>query len=487
MPHSAAAKPRPISKKATAILIYARPPLVFGAMLCAFFVMFTRNPVLYLLGGLFIFTSMVFDLVDGWFEARFRPDTAFAHLADRIMDKLVYSIIFPLLSVGMMWRILFVPHKHTKAELFHAIFVLFLCITVLVRDNFASFMRGFAIRKGQDPEPSEFTRLRTIVAAPLSALLYAHAFYIPNGPPLTVYAWLSRFGNLSLRVFLACEILFLIINFISITRYCKKYGTYCLDELCFGNTHLRKRILSFFPNALTVMNAIMGLLSVFFAYQEKIKEAFLIMIGAAIFDKLDGAMARKLGLVDSDTPADAKHRITFGGLMDDMADTVSFCIAPAWIYYLCLSKYSECAVAYLPIHVIAMAYAALGVTRLIYFTLDKHPIPGYFKGMPTPAAALFVLSPLVLFMESVAEGSGRICFWYVFCSGVMIAAAVFMNLYFAKYVHIGRLMDRNPWIGRIDIPLVLLFSLTPYLGYFAFTQLALYAVSPLWRLFRPRP
>ncbi|MBW1892242.1 MAG: CDP-alcohol phosphatidyltransferase family protein [Deltaproteobacteria bacterium] len=477
-------KPYKIPKKITAILIYARPLLVFSGMLFAVSVMLTRNPILYLLGVLMIFTSMVFDLVDGWFAARFSPDSAFAHLADRIMDKLVYSIIFPLISVGMIWRILFISPKHTKVELLHAIFVLFLCITVLVRDNFASFMREFAIRKGQEPEPTEFTRLRTIVAAPLGALLYAHAFYIPDGPSLKIYSWISWMGNIPIRGFFICEIIFLIINFSSIAGYCKKYGTYCLDELCLGNTHLRRRILSFFPNALTVMNAIMGLLSVFFAYQGRIKEAFLIMIGAAIFDKLDGAMARKLGLVDPVPPSNNKLHITFGGIMDDIADTVSFCIAPAWIYYICLSSHSDRTFLHLPISIIASIYTVFGVTRLIYFTLDKNPTPGYFKGMPTPAAALFVLSPLIIFMESVSQGSEYICFWYYFCSGIMIAAAIFMNLYPAKYVHVGRLMDRNPWIGKIDIPLVLLFALTPYLGYFAFTQLFLYAISPLLKKFK---
>jgi phosphatidylglycerophosphate synthase len=285
-----------------------------------------------------------------------------------------------------------------KVELLHAIFVLFLCITVLVRDNFASFMREFAIRKGQEPEPTEFTRLRTIVAAPLGALLYVHAFYIPDGPSLKIYSWISWLGSISIRGLFICEIIFLIINFISIAGYCKKYGTYCLDDLCLGDTKLRRRILAFFPNALTVMNAIMGLLSVVFAYQGRIKEAFLIMIGAAIFDKLDGAMARRLGLADDAPPPDDKLHITFGGIMDDLADTVSFCIAPAWIYYIILSDYPECTFFGMPIGIIAVLYAGFGVIRLVYFTLDKSPVPGYFKGMPTPAAALYVLSPIIIFM-----------------------------------------------------------------------------------------
>jgi CDP-diacylglycerol--serine O-phosphatidyltransferase len=467
---------KPLPRRITAILIYSRPPLAFTAMLCAIAVMLTRNPFPYLLGVSCLFISMTFDLVDGWFAARFHPNNALAHLADRIMDKIVYSIIFPLLAVGMMWRMLFISPNFVKIELLHAIFVLFLCVTVLIRDNFASFMRNFAIKRGQEPEPSEFTRLRTIVAAPLSALLFAHAFCIPDGPSLKLYSWISWLGNIPIRVFFVIEIAFLIINFGSIARYCRKYGTYCLDELCLGNEKLRKRILAVFPNALTVMNAMMGLLAVFFAYQGRVKEAFLIMIGAAIFDKLDGAMARKLGLADDAPAPDGKSKITFGGLMDDIADTVSFCIAPAWIYYICLSEVST---TRLPIGIIAVLYTAFGISRLVYFTLDKSPIPGYFKGMPTPAAALFVVSPMILLDQAMDQSSEHIMFWYFFCSGVMVSAAFLMNLFPAKYVHVGRLMDKNPWIGRIDLPLIALFSFTPYLGYFAFIQLFLYSISPI--------
>ncbi len=113
-----------------------------------------------------------------------------------------------------------------------------------------------------------------------------------------LYFWISWLGNLPLKGLFVIEIIFLVINFGSIARYCRKYGAAFLDELCLGNEKLRRSILSTFPNGLTVMNAIMGLLSVWFANQGRVREAYLLLIGAAIFDKLDGAMARKLGLTE---------------------------------------------------------------------------------------------------------------------------------------------------------------------------------------------
>jgi len=472
-----------IPQKITALFVYGRPPLVFAGMLCAIAVIWTQSPILYTIGVVLLFISMSFDLVDGWFAARFELNPRMAQLADRLMDKVVYSIIFPLVAVGVMWRVHFASPNPTKGEILHALLVLLLAVTVLVRDNFAHFMRSFAIRKDQEPEYKEFTRLRTIVAAPVGALLYAYAFYVPEGPPSNIYFWISWLGNLPLRGLFFIEIIFLIINFGSIAGYVRKYGTLCLDELCLGNEQMRRRILAFFPNALTVMNAMMGLLAVFFAYQGRIREASLFLIGATLFDKLDGAVARKLGLTEPLHAQEPKKAINFGGLLDDISDTVSFCIAPAWIFYITLSNYSDPVIQQLPIGWIAWLYAVMGIGRLIYFTLDKSPIPGFFKGMPTPAAALLVMSGLVIFSQAVNDASDWARFWGIFSFGLIILAAVLMNLYPLRYLHAGRFMSRHPWFGRSS--LIVIFSVfTPYFGEVCLIYMFVYVFSPIitWRI-----
>jgi phosphatidylserine synthase len=413
---------------------------------------------------------MSFDLVDGWFAARFELHPRLEQLADRLMDKLVYSIIFPLVAVGVMWRVHFSSPDPTRGETLHAILVLFMAVTVLVRDNFAHFMRGFAVRNDQELEFKEFTRLRTIVAAPVGALL-------------KIYFWISWLGNLPLRGLFFIEIIFLIINFGSIAGYVRRYGTLCLDELCLGNEPLRRRILAFFPNTLTIMNAMMGLLAVFFAYQGRIREAYLFLIGATLFDKLDGAVARKLGLTEPLDEERPKKAINLGSLLDDIADAVSFCIAPAWIFYIVLISYPDPFIQKLPVGLIAWLYALLGVVRLIYFTLDKSPIPGFFKGMPTPAAAMLVMSGLTIFGQAVNEASDWIGFWGIFCFGLMIIAAVLMNTYPVRYLHLGRFMSRHPWFGRASL-IVLLTVFTPYFGQACLIYMLLYTLSPLitWRI-----
>ena len=140
-----------IPQKLTTLLVYGRPPLVFGGMLCAIAVMWTRSPVLYILGVVFLFVSMTFDLVDGWFAARFHPHPVMANLADRIMDKVVCSIIFPLVAVGTMWRIHIITPDINRAELLHAILVMILTVTVLVRMMLRSVEATSAPRPVRSP------------------------------------------------------------------------------------------------------------------------------------------------------------------------------------------------------------------------------------------------------------------------------------------------------------------------------------------------
>lgn len=474
-----------IPQKFTAMLVYGRPPLVFAGMLCAIGVMWLRSPILYTLGVVFLFVSMSFDLVDGWFAARFHPQPNLAHLADRIMDKIVYSIIFPLVAVGTMWRLHFISTDPNREELLHAILVLLMAVTVLIRDNFAHFMRGFAIRNEQELEDSELSRLRTVVAAPVGALLFAYAFYVPEGPPSKIYFWISWLGNLPLRGLFVIEIIFLIINFGSIAMFCRKYGSLCLDELCLGNERLRRRILAFFPNALTVMNAMMGLLAVFFAYQGRLREAFLFMIGAALFDKLDGAVARRLGLTEPlPRESDRQRSINLGGVLDDISDAVSFCIAPAWIFYITLSTFLDPVIQKLPLGWVAWFYALLGFSRLVYFTIDKSPIPGFFKGLPVPAAAILVLSPLIIVGQSISEASEWARFWGIFSFALMIFTGILMNLYPIRYLHLGRFMSRHPWFARGTLLLLIFSVFTPYLGHIGLLYMLCYSLSPLitWRI-----
>lgn len=204
-----------------------------------------------------------------------------------------------------------------------------------------------------------------------------------------------------------------------------------------------------------------------------------MMIGAATFDKLDGAVARQLGLTEPLPNALPPKTISMGSLMDDLADGISFCIVPAWIFYIALNEFGQGAFSTLPLGWIATLYALLGIARLVYFTLDKTPIPGFFKGLPSPAAAMLVLAPLVIYDQSLAASSPHFVFWGYFTAGTMIFAAVIMNVYPIRYIHLGRSMSRHPWFGRMNLILIIISMFTPIFGQFCLIYMVLYVLSPL--------
>jgi phosphatidylserine synthase len=178
------------------------------------------------------------------------------------------------------------------------------------------------------------------------------------------------------------------------------------------------------------------------------------------------------------------QRFNLGGILDDIADTVSFCIAPAWIFYIMVSSFSGPAIQKLPIGWIAWFYALLGISRLVYFTLDKSPIPGFFKGLPVPAAALLVLSPLIIFGQAINEASEWTRFWGFFCTGLTIFTAIMMNFYPIRYLHLGRFMSRHPWFTRTTLVLLIIGVFTPYFGHMALLYMTGFLLSPLvtWRI-----
>jgi phosphatidylserine synthase len=122
----------------------------------------------------------------------------------------------------------------------------------------------------------------------------------------------------------------------------------------------------------------------------------------------------------------------------------------------------------------------MGIARLIYFTLDNSPIPGFFKGMPTPAAALLVTAPLIMFSQAIQESSDTIHLWCYIATAAMVLAAVAMNIYPVRYLHLGRFMDQSTWFRRTSIILLLVAVFSPYLGYICLLYLLMYLFSPIF-------
>ena len=134
------------------------------------------------------------------------------------------------------------------------------------------------------------------------------------------------------------------------------------------------------PNFLTLLNLLSGSMGIYFAYQGNLYyAAYAIWVGA-VFDFLDGFMARLL-----------KVSSPIGKELDSLADLVTFGLLPAFMMMFMVSDSSL--LKFLPL--IIVLFAAL---RLAKFNTDETQSHS-FLGMPTPSIAFFV-SGLPFWLDS---------------------------------------------------------------------------------------
>jgi len=143
------------------------------------------------------------------------------------------------------------------------------------------------------------------------------------------------------------------------------------------------------PSLFTSMGLFAGFYSLIAAIQGRFELAAWAIVAAAVFDMLDGRVAR---LLHAET--------AFGAEYDSLCDMLSFGIAPAVLMYLW-------ALVHLPAELHKLAWlgafflAACAALRLARFnvqigTQDKR----YFQGLPTPGSALLIATAVLYHEES---------------------------------------------------------------------------------------
>lgn len=165
------------------------------------------------------------------------------------------------------------------------------------------------------------------------------------------------------------------------------------------------------PNLFTLLNLVFGCIAIVYILQYGISftvsdtsEAFVIMpekiylasvfIGcAAVIDFLDGFVARLL-----------KASSEMGKQLDSLADVVSFGVAPGLIIYQFLRLSFAQQAGGLDVSILwllpAFIVPCAGAYRLARFNIDESQSQG-FKGVPIPAAGLFIASfPLIYWFSN---------------------------------------------------------------------------------------
>lgn len=197
------------------------------------------------------------------------------------------------------------------------------------------------------------------------------------------------------------------------------------------------------PNALTLLALCAGLSAIRFALYERWEMAVAAICVAAIFDMLDGRVARLLRLTSK-----------FGAELDSLSDLVSFGLAPAIILYR-WALVQEDQLGWLAV----LAFVVCAALRLARFNtmLEETDQPvwrkNFFVGLPTPGAAGLALLPMIWSFTLETEAL-RIPFmlslWMILLGGMMVTH---LPVFALKGVRVQR-----SWIVPIFVALALFMA-----------------------------
>ena len=143
------------------------------------------------------------------------------------------------------------------------------------------------------------------------------------------------------------------------------------------------------PNIITCLNLLCGCLSIAVLTNDRLDGKLYIaayfIFAAAVFDFLDGFIARRLNATSA-----------LGRELDSFADLISFGVAPATIMFKLIDNSTYYLFFWLPTVRLCFAVFAYIIAVCTALRLAKQNIETqqteFFKGLPTPANAMFICS-----------------------------------------------------------------------------------------------
>jgi len=159
------------------------------------------------------------------------------------------------------------------------------------------------------------------------------------------------------------------------------------------------RKIAIVPTLLTLGNGVCGFVAITLASKvlptgvdDETEKYFLIaglfIIGAMVFDMLDGYVARL-----------SKTASKFGGELDSLCDAISFGVAPAFLILKMGPGWEPRPIVHQIVAGIAALYMVCTILRLARFNVDNTPDPAAhkrFRGLPSPGAAGCIASLAIL-------------------------------------------------------------------------------------------
>lgn len=177
-----------------------------------------------------------------------------------------------------------------------------------------------------------------------------------------------------------------------------------------------------YADILSTLNFICGITALYLTHDMRFAGAICIIIVGQLFDLFDGRMAEKHG----GTP--------YGPYLDDIADFVSFGLAPAYVIY------KSGGTAALVVGMLFITAVGYRLYRFVAVDQKRDDLPeGIFNGLPSPAGALIVLG------TSLIAGPNLLSAVSLFAAAIMVSRI--------RFAHFGRIVLKQ-------IPKPLFFALS---------------------------
>lgn len=182
-----------------------------------------------------------------------------------------------------------------------------------------------------------------------------------------------------------------------------------------------RRLAYFIPNTFTALNMACGFGAILFAFHGKFYQACMFIVLGAIFDSVDGRIARMTNTQSS-----------FGEQFDSLSDLVSFGVSPAIVYYFrFLSEAGR------PGMVACFFFMLCGALRLARFNanIDKNK-SDYFQGLPIPGGATAVISLIFLSFTFpvIVEYKAMTVVYLLFYAALMVSNIPFPSFKKSEWV-----------------------------------------------------
>lgn len=215
------------------------------------------------------------------------------------------------------------------------------------------------------------------------------------------------------------------------------------------NPALARRGIYILPSLFTTGGLFAGFYALIAAIQGRYELAAWAIIFAAVFDMLDGRVARLLHAESS-----------FGAEYDSLCDMVSFGLAPAVLIYMWalvpMGKFGWLA---------SFMIAACAALRLARFniqvgTADKR----YFQGLPTPATALLIATAVLFHEDMEIDPHGVSWLWLAMAVALALLMVSNIRFFSGKDVDLKQRRAFSALVGML-LFIVLVMS-NPYVTLF---------------------